>query len=97
MRFSPSICGFKELSSYFAKEKPIGCFVDTSVLFSQTYPLDLFNEESERAFEVLADHGVSAFTNINVRAEFLENHRRVLIAECLIDILESWGLRWTVF
>lgn len=86
-----SIRGFKELASYFSQEESLGCFVDTSVLFSQTYPLDAFNEESEQAFDALAEHGVSVFTNINVRAEFLENHRCVLIAECLIDILESWG------
>lgn len=89
--FKDVVHGFKDLDTYFLREKNFGCFVDTSVLFSQTYPLDIFNEESERAFEVLSKYGIAVFTNINVRAEFLENHRRVLIAECLIDILDSWA------
>ncbi len=73
---------FSELPAYLAdKANRLGCFVDTSVLFSETYPLDRLNEESDRAFDVLVDLDVPVFTNINVRAEFLEAHRRVLIAE----------------
>ncbi len=41
------------------------------------------------AFEALGTHGARIFTNVTVRAEFLENHRKVLIAECLIDVLED--------
>lgn len=90
--FTPEIRPFSQLNSYFSDEKNrVGCFVDTSILFSQTYPLDFFNAVSEKAFESLANFNVPVFTNISVRAEFLENHRRVLIAECLIDVLDNWG------
>lgn len=65
------------------------CFVDTTILFSQSYPLDPFHEEADAAFAQLTKFGVAVFTNVNVRAEFLENHRRVLIAESLIDLLED--------
>lgn len=53
----------------------------------------MFNGESVQAFEQLAEFKIPVFTNVNVRAEFLENHRRVLIAECLIDFLEDMGLQ----
>ena len=66
-----------------------GCFIDTSILFAVTYPLDSFNEECEGAFDILAENEIRIFTNINIRAELLENHRRTLIAECLIDLLED--------
>lgn len=66
-----------------------GCFADTTILFSATYPLDLFNEESEIVFDLIAPLKIPIFTNVNVRAEFLESHRRVLIAECLIELLED--------
>lgn len=81
---------FSELSNFIKQENIIGCFVDTTVLFSATYPLDSFNTESELVFEVISNQKVLPFTNVNVRAEFLENHRRVLIAECLIDFLEDF-------
>lgn len=83
---------FSALPAYLAEpDYRSGCFVDTSVLFSESYPLDPFNEECDHTFDVLAKYDVAIFTNVNVRAEFLENHRRVLIAECLIDILEEKG------
>ncbi|MEA9358509.1 hypothetical protein SHI21_19895 [Bacteriovorax sp. PP10] len=82
---------FSELSNFIKKEKSIGCFVDTTVLFSATYPLDSFNTESELIFNIISRSNVLPYTNVNVRAEFLENHRRVLIAECLIDFLEDFN------
>ena len=78
------------LNSVF--NKTVGsCFVDTSILFAATYPFDPFNSECDKLFDTLAANQIKLFTNINVRAEFLENHRRALIAECLIDLLEDEG------
>ncbi|MFN7906417.1 MAG: hypothetical protein ACK5P5_14645 [Pseudobdellovibrionaceae bacterium] len=75
--------------------KPLtGCFIDTTILFSATYPLDSFNDECEFVFDFLAENQVQIFTNINVRAEFIENHRRALIADCLIDLLEDEGANY---
>ena len=68
-----------------------GFFADTSILFSATYPLDAFQDEVEVAFNTLSKTGIKVFTNVNVRAEFLENHRLILIAEFLIELLESMG------
>jgi hypothetical protein len=83
--------GFSSLKDFLARERVGCCFVDTTVLFSASYPFDLFNGESVRAFEHFSELKIPVFTNVNVRAEFLENHRRVLIAECLIDFLEDMG------
>lgn len=85
---------FSALSSYLntCKEDQ-ACFVDTSILFSATYDSDAFNSESETAFDLLAEADFSIFTNVNVRSEFLENHRRVLIPEILIDLLVKKGLQ----
>jgi hypothetical protein len=80
---------FSDLPNFLRGGKVQSCFVDTTILFSATYPLDAFNGESEVAFDALSDAGVAILTNVNVRAEFMENHRRVLIAECLIDFLED--------
>lgn len=80
---------FSEFPHFIKKEKSTGCFVDTTVLFSATYPLDSFNSESELIFELISNEKIPPYTNVNVRAKFLENHRRVLIAECLIDFFED--------
>lgn len=83
---------FSALSSYLNTSKNgQACFVDTSILFSVTYDSDAFNSESEMAFDLLAEADFSVFTNVNVRSEFLENHRRVLIPEILIDLLTQKG------
>lgn len=92
MIVSGDIKVFSALPSYLdIKEVDRTCFVDTSILFSATYDSDVFNSESEIAFDLLAKADFSVFTNVNVRSEFLENHRRVLIPEILIDLLAAKG------
>ena len=82
--------GFSELDAFLESSEPaIACFADTSDLFAATYPFDTFSDASDLAFEALGTHGARIFTDVTVRAEFLENHRKVLIAECLIDLLED--------
>ncbi len=83
---------FSALPNYFKSQGTEKlCFVDTTILFAETYPLDTFHDETVVVFDLLSKAGISVVTNVNVRAEFLENHRRVLIAECLIDLLEDQG------
>lgn len=84
------IHGFIDLPNYLNTARPIGCFADTTTLFSFSYHLDPLNEASERALEPLCRSEIPIFTNITVRAEFLEQHRRVLIPECLIDFHQDF-------
>ncbi len=67
----------------------LGCLVDTSILFSVSYPLDKFNEEAAQVFDIWGELAIPVYTNANVRSEFLELHRRVMIPEGLIDFLED--------
>ena len=86
----PGIARFSELRGFLEKHREItSCFVDTSILFAATYPFDLFASEAELAFGALDALEVEIFTNVTVKAEFLEAHRRALIAESLIDLLED--------
>lgn len=57
--------------------------------FSLSYPLDTFNDQAEVVFNLLAKESVPVFTNVNIRTEFIEQHRRVAIPEALIDLLED--------
>lgn len=78
------------LPDFVRAQKYTTCFVDTSVLFSATYPFDRFNESIEPLFTELLDLKVAPITNVNVKSEFLENHRQVLIPECLCDFYEDF-------
>ena len=77
------IQAFSNIESALQDNKPVGVFADTTILFSATYHVDHFNDESEKAFNI------SAYVSFNVRAEFLENHRRVFIADSLVDFLKD--------
>jgi hypothetical protein len=68
-----------------------GCIVDTSILFAAGYPPDKFNQESEELFEYLAELEMPPFTNVNIRAEFMDLFRRVMVPEGLSDLYTSHG------
>ncbi|MGE4232380.1 MAG: hypothetical protein AB7F43_03535 [Bacteriovoracia bacterium] len=72
-----------------------GCIVDTNLLFAASFPLDSFNEWAEEVFKTLSNLQIPIFTNLNVRSEFIELNRRVLIPECLIDMHEDLAGRFT--
>ncbi len=83
------ILRFGDAPSFIKHSNNTGCLVDTNILFSLSYPLDKFNDESEKIFNIFSDSKIPVYTNINVRSEFIELHRRVVIPESLIDLLED--------
>lgn len=60
-----------------------GLLVDTSILYAESYPYDEFHDPAVELFEFLHDLKIPVFTNLNIRAEFLDQHRRATIAEGL--------------
>jgi predicted nucleic acid-binding protein len=66
-----------------------GCIVDTNVIFAESYPNDTYNAWAEEIFEVLRRNSIPVYTNMNVRSEFIDLQRRVLIPECLIGFYED--------
>lgn len=68
-----------------------GCFVDTSILFAASYPPDEFNTEAEEVFDFLTELEIPVFTNVNVRSEFIDLHRRVMIPDGLGDLYTAYG------
>ena len=66
-----------------------GCLVDTSILFAASYPPDEFNHESEELFDYFGELEIPLLTNVNVRSEFIDLHRRVSIPEGLCDLYTS--------
>ena len=66
-----------------------GCVVDTNALFAATMPLDRLNGWAEKVFPTLHDEGVPIYSNLNIRSEFIELNRRVLVPEGLVSYYDA--------
>ncbi|MFP5492193.1 MAG: hypothetical protein ACLGG0_11885 [Bacteriovoracia bacterium] len=68
-----------------------GCIVDTNVLFAGSYPLDIHNDWADEVFRTLSRLAIPVYTNVNVRLEFLDLQRKVLIPEGLVGFYEDFS------
>jgi predicted nucleic acid-binding protein len=68
-----------------------GCLVDTSILFAVSYPNDAHNTAASEVFDYLAELKIPAFTNVNIRAEFIQNQFQVMVPEGLADLYAAHG------
>lgn len=68
-----------------------GCIVDTNILFAGSYPLDVHNDWADEVFTTLNRLNIPVYTNLNVRSEFLDLHRRVLVPEGLVVFYEDFS------
>lgn len=68
-----------------------GCIVDTSILFAVSYPNDAHNTAAAELFDYLAELSIPAFTNVNIRAEFIQNQFQVMVPEGLADFYSAHG------
>lgn len=66
-----------------------GCIVDTSILFALSYPNDNFNNSAAELFDYLEDLKIAVYTNVNIRAEFINNQFQVIVPEALSDLYTS--------
>ncbi len=68
-----------------------GCIVDTSILFAVSFPNDAHNSAASELFEYLLELNMPAFTNVNIRAEFIQNQFQVMVPEGLADFYSQHG------
>jgi hypothetical protein len=66
-----------------------GCIVDTNIVFAFSFPLDTFNEWAEEVVSTLHKLNIPIYTNLNVRSEFIDLNRRVMIPEGLVDFYDE--------
>jgi hypothetical protein len=66
-----------------------GMVVDTNVLISATYDSDNFYDPTKEFLNFVAEYEVPLYCNVNVRAEFLEIHRRIIFSETLFDFANT--------
>ncbi len=83
----------KDLRS-FLNELParkLGCLIDTNILFAANFSLDHFHDESVEIFKTLAEEKVPLYTNVNIRSEFINQARKVVIVHALLDLFRDTG------
>lgn len=85
------VLGYSDFLTALNKKPSLkhGLIVDTNVLISATYDSDNFFEPTTQFFDYLSEHEVPIYCNVNVRAEFLEIHRRIIFTEALIDFFRE--------
>lgn len=75
------------------KDAPLGAVVDTNIVFAGNYELDRLNTWADKFFDSCRKNQLPIYTNINIRAEFLDLLRKVAIPECLVVFLKTSGDR----
>lgn len=85
------LISLNELDSFITKRPNFknGCLLDTNILISASITIDPANDAAESLLQELARLEVPVYSNVNIRTEFLEIQRRILIPECLIEYYES--------
>lgn len=68
-----------------------GCIVDTSILFAVSYPNDAHYTAADEVFEFLHELKMPAFSNSNIRSEFINNQFQVMVPEGLADFYSAYG------
>ena len=80
--------GYSDLSNLLSKVPGVksGIVVDTNILISATYDFDTFFDETNDLLDLLIANNIPLYCNVNVRAEFLEIHRRIIFTEALLSL-----------
>ena len=63
-----------------------GFWIDTNILVSATYDSDKYHDNSTVFIEQILENEIPLFCNVNIRAEFLEIHRRIIFSEAILEM-----------
>jgi hypothetical protein len=83
----------KDLPSFLGESpaRKLGCLIDTNILFAANFSLDHFHEVSVEIFRILIEERVPIFTNVNIRSEFINQARKVVLVHALLDLFRDVG------
>jgi predicted nucleic acid-binding protein len=63
--------------------------LDTNILIAGTYEINKEHESVSALLDTLTKLGVEFYATVNTRAEFIEFHRRLLLTEILLDLIDE--------
>jgi predicted nucleic acid-binding protein len=81
------VWGYGDFFSLLNKHENMrtGLIIDTNVLIAATYEFDNAHEEAYEFLSLAVEQEIPLHCNVNIRAEFLEIHRRIIFTEALLD------------
>ena len=83
-----TIIPFSEISKHInIKTESKKALIDTCALIAFSHGASEFSDETEQLFEVLRKENFQVYTNVNIRSEFLDYQRRIIVTEALTSIV----------
>lgn len=70
----------------------LGMMIDTNLLIAATYDFDENYEKTKEFLDLVFENQIPLYCNVNVKAEFLEIHRRIIFTEAIIDFAQAIDL-----
>jgi len=72
-----------------AKGRTARAILDTNILIASTYEISKDHEIVSALLISLAKLGVEFYATVNTRSEFMEFHRRLVLTEVLLDLIDE--------
>lgn len=86
---------FSEIESYLVSIEKLdehkGTILDTNVLISASYDLRESQTQVAVILDVLQRKNYRVFATVNTRSEYLEFHRRLILTESLLDMIDEFS------
>ena len=81
-----AIWGYSDLDGLIKTHLKIknGILVDTNILVAATYDMDEYHEVAKNFIDNLIENNIPLYCNVNIRAEFLDIHRRIIVSEAIL-------------
>lgn len=81
-----ALWGYSELDVLIESHPNIknGILIDTNILVAATYDMDKYNEVAKKFIDSLIGNQIPLYCNVNIRAEFLDIHRRIIASEAIL-------------
>ncbi|NUN07361.1 MAG: hypothetical protein HUU57_16575 [Bdellovibrio sp.] len=86
-----AIWGYSELDALIDGHPNVknGILIDTNILVAATYDLDKYHEVAKAFIDELLSHKIPLYCNVNIRAEFLDIHRRIVASEAILGFAKT--------
>ncbi len=66
-----------------------GILIDTNILAAATYDMDKYYEVAKAFIDQIIENNIPLYCNVNIRAEFLDIHRRIIASEVILDFAKT--------
>lgn len=79
----------KFVQSLCSDDHTARAILDTNILIAGTYEINKDHDEVSVLLDSLTKLGVEFYATVNTRAEFMEFHRRLMLTEILLDLVDE--------